>query len=171
MTGDELLRPDLRCPDDGHLLRENTAQDIPYWECRHCDGLWFMREAIEMPGRLSLPTKRRKPMVAADRRSCPVCWLELKELDVDDHVIDECPKCGGVWLDPAEFRAVRRRSARARVRRALPSLRGPRSRVGRLMQRLVDIFGLVMIEENPTIALEDPDPKSYIPKARPRRKR
>ena len=38
---------DLRCPDDGHLLQANEKGPVPFAACRHCEGLWFTREAIE----------------------------------------------------------------------------------------------------------------------------
>ncbi|ACB39465.1 zf-TFIIB domain-containing protein [Pyrobaculum neutrophilum] len=34
---------------------------------------------------------------------CPVCGVELKPRVVYGIEIDQCPKCGGVWLDGGEL--------------------------------------------------------------------
>ncbi len=40
-------------------------------------------------------------------RTCPGgCETKLVEEDFRDLVIDRCPTCGGVWLDPGELEKV-----------------------------------------------------------------
>ena len=40
-------------------------------------------------------------------RTCPGgCETKLVEEDFRDIVIDRCPTCGGVWLDPGELEKV-----------------------------------------------------------------
>ena len=169
MNDDELTSLELRCPDDGHVLRMNTEQDVHYAECRHCDGIWLPGESIAKPGRLSLPSRRRKPFVATLERNCPRCWVRLEELHVEEHLIDECPKCHGVWLDPGEYRAVRRRATAIRIGNERPSLRKPRSRAAKILNRILDIVGFLFVEEKePFGEMPEVDPKSFIP--RPRRR-
>lgn len=34
---------------------------------------------------------------------CPICGIELRPRVVYDIEIDQCPRCGGVWLDGGEL--------------------------------------------------------------------
>ena len=116
---------DLRCPDDAHMLHIAIEGRVTFAVCRHCDGVWFSREAIEGPDTVRLPepaNRPRKNKRAADVRRCAQCAVPLDAEDVDGVVIDVCPQCGGVWLDPGEYQAARRRSARisARAHRPVP---------------------------------------------------
>jgi len=53
----------LRCPDDGHLLQANAKGDVRYAMCRHCDGLWFTKEAIGSKKAATLPDRNLGPRV------------------------------------------------------------------------------------------------------------
>jgi Zn-finger nucleic acid-binding protein len=33
---------------------------------------------------------------------CPKCFVEMKSLSLDNVQTDECPKCGGIWVDFVE---------------------------------------------------------------------
>ena len=37
---------------------------------------------------------------------CPKCGATLTTRLIDDVEIDECPSCGGMWLDKGEFEAM-----------------------------------------------------------------
>lgn len=144
---------DLRCPDDGHMLQIESNTPVPFASCRHCDGLWFTREAMESGGRPQLPPPgkpRRSAEPSGTSRTCPQCAVRLDAVPVDDVLIDVCPSCGGIWLDPHEYRAARRRSVKQRIERDLPSLRENRSRIGRFMNRVIDAIGERWIEEDET---------------------
>ena len=86
-----------------------------------CGGIWFdgyelskVDEPAEAAGEglLDVP---RDPSVHVDleaRRLCPSCTdgvvLMRHFTSVERRVtIDECPECGGVWLDPGELRGIR----------------------------------------------------------------
>src|SRR5687767_8741021 len=95
----------LRCPDDGHLLRAIETASVPFASCRHCDGLWFTQDAIDKGGKPALPpVSERQPAKRSTqaKRACPQCSVGMVAENVDDVVIDVCPACGGVWLDPGE---------------------------------------------------------------------
>jgi Zn-finger nucleic acid-binding protein len=38
---------------------------------------------------------------------CPKCWVTMRQDEVDvfgpNIIIDRCPECGGIWLDPGEL--------------------------------------------------------------------
>src|SRR5687767_7218722 len=123
----------LRCPDDGHLLRVSESASVPFASCRHCDGLWFTRETLDKGGKPALPPVSEFPPAKRSKqakRACPQCSVWLNAETVDDVVIDVCLACGGVWLDPGEYQAARRRSVRRRLERDLPSVRQNSSSVG-----------------------------------------
>lgn len=42
---------------------------------------------------------------------CPVCRAALREVVLDDTLIDMCAHCGGVWLDRGELERLRARSS------------------------------------------------------------
>lgn len=118
---------DLRCPDDGHLLQPN--KDAPgFAACRHCDGVWLSRAALENGGKLPFRevSTATAPITARAARTCPQCSAELKMQRIDDVSIDICLRCAGVWLDPGEYRAARKYVTEKRLQRAMPtSMREP----------------------------------------------
>ena len=159
---------DLRCPDDGHVLQANHDLPVPFASCRHCDGLWFTREAMESEERPMLPPMNgplrtsRQPNVT---RACPQCATKMNAEAVGEAVIDVCGSCGGIWLDPGEYRAARSRSVRRRIEREMPSLRQSSSRVGRFLGGVLDAIGEQWIEDDPTTF----DPREVVPRQRKRR--
>jgi uncharacterized protein len=110
------------CPACGHLLSTRVAGDVTVDVCDGgCGGVWFdhwelqkLDEQSESAGE-SLLDVRRDPGVVVDpgeRYHCPKC--------IDDVVlmrhfwsvkravtIDECPECGGVFLDAGELASIR----------------------------------------------------------------
>lgn len=43
--------------------------------------------------------------------NCPVCGVPMIVLELDQIEVDNCSKCGGVWLDPDEMDLLLRGSA------------------------------------------------------------
>ncbi len=43
---------------------------------------------------------------SADARACPRCKLPLEATAVGDAYLDECARCGGMWLDVASFERI-----------------------------------------------------------------
>jgi Zn-finger nucleic acid-binding protein len=155
----------LRCPDDGHLLEAHQGTPVPFASCRHCDGLWFTRDAIDKGEKPVLPPasrQRRTTVSLTTNRACPKCSVKLDPETVDDVVIDVCPSCGGVWLDAGEFQAARRRSVRLRLERDVPSVRQSSSRLARRIGEIIDAIGENLTEEE----LKEFDPRELIPPKR-----
>jgi hypothetical protein len=58
--------------------------------------------------RAKLDAERKKAERAAQSNKCPRDGADLKEQHVENVKIDECPVCGGVWLDKGELEQLRR---------------------------------------------------------------
>lgn len=111
----------MDCPACGHGLSPVTTEGITVDACVDgCGGLWFDRfeltkvdEAREAAGEalLSIP---RKPGHAVDRDrryGCPKCpgvvMMRYHSSARRQVTVDECPTCGGTWLDEGELEAIR----------------------------------------------------------------
>ena len=84
-----------------------------------CGGIWF--DAFEMQkvdqpeeGGMTLLDIARDPSVEVDlevRRDCPKCdgivMLRHPHKNTAEAIIDECPNCGGFWLDAGELEMIR----------------------------------------------------------------
>ena len=86
-----------------------------------CGGIWFgqheLRKTVRHGEAAPEPLARidRDPAVAVDksaRRTCPKCTpvvMQRRFYTVKGQIeIDECPKCGGIWLDAGEMEAIQR---------------------------------------------------------------
>jgi Zn-finger nucleic acid-binding protein len=112
----------MKCPACERDLTTMTAGPITVDVCSGgCGGIWFdhfelqkIDEQSESAGAelLDLP---RDPAVSIDlerRRSCPKCGPDFVMLRHFTSVarkvtIDECPNCGGIFLDPGELAMIR----------------------------------------------------------------
>ncbi len=52
--------------------------------------------------------RERERNLKEDRNSCPRCHVQMKERREGTVVIDQCPKCEGVWLDKGELELLRK---------------------------------------------------------------
>ena len=111
----------MNCPACGNGLQEMTVGDLTVDVCKDgCGGIWFDQlelKKVDEPhesagaGLLDVP---RDPSVAVDnaqRRTCPKCdgvVMMRHFFSVRAKVeVDECPKCGGFWLDQGELASIR----------------------------------------------------------------
>ena len=111
----------MECPACANALTTATFGRITVDACKGgCGGIWFDRyelmrvdETDESVGEGLLEIER-DPNLAVDlskRLSCPRCpevvmmrhFFSVKR----QVVVDECPNCGGHWLDPGELRTIR----------------------------------------------------------------
>lgn len=111
----------MQCPACDNALRPITVGTLTVDACDGgCGGLWFdafelkkVDETHESAGE-DLLNLRRDPSVQVDhdqRRSCPKCpsivmmrhYTSPKKLVL----VDQCPGCGGYWLDAGELAALR----------------------------------------------------------------
>lgn len=112
----------MKCPVCEHDLTEIGAESIKVDACKNgCGGIWFdhfeldkVDEEHEEDGEKLLDIET-DPSITVDhekRRSCPVCGdvIMMRHFySVKRQVqVDECPKCGGYWLDVGELATLRR---------------------------------------------------------------
>ncbi|MBN2138454.1 MAG: zf-TFIIB domain-containing protein [Sedimentisphaerales bacterium] len=111
----------MECPACGNGMEEITVGDVKVDVCRGgCGGVWFDQfelkkfdEPHESAGQELLNVDRDES-VTVDRTkqlTCPRCG-DFKMLrhffSVKREVeVDECPNCGGYWLDAGELRQIR----------------------------------------------------------------
>lgn len=111
----------MRCPVCGNGLTEMTAGGITVDACAGgCGGIWFDRyelmrvdESHESAGEMLLHIER-DPNLSIDRTRrlrCPRgddAVMARHFFSAKRRVtVDECPECGGHWLDPGELATIR----------------------------------------------------------------
>lgn len=92
------------------MLSDKTTQmDI----CPDCKGGWF--DGQELAAVLSCALEELDVPSDAEHTSCvcPKCFVPLARLDYPETSVevDVCDRCGGIWLDSGEFKAINRQRA------------------------------------------------------------
>jgi len=122
----------MQCPACGRALTQRTVADVTVDVCDGgCGGIWFdnwelrkLDDREEAAGEALLDV-RRDHAVTVDHDAdwgCPRCghpamtrhfYSPRREVE-----IDECPRCGGVWLDAGELATIRAQYASEAARDA-----------------------------------------------------
>jgi Zn-finger nucleic acid-binding protein len=126
----------MKCPACFNNLTQMQVGKLVVDVCQDgCGGIWFdafelqqVDEENERAGEPLLGIRRAERIVVdpARKRECPRC----SEIKLHRHFfsakrrveIDECPNCGGYWLDAGELaqvRAEKAESAKANVAREM----------------------------------------------------
>lgn len=112
----------MKCPACTGALKEMQQAGLTVDICdQNCGGIWFdnfelkkVDEAHESLGEplLNISPHVRVPVDHDRKRLCPRCpdqTLFRHYFTVRQEVeIDDCPSCGGVWLDVGELAAIRK---------------------------------------------------------------
>jgi Zn-finger nucleic acid-binding protein len=110
----------MKCPACDRKLTQLQVGDVTLDVCRGgCGGIWFdwfelkkMDEPFEQVGEaLDIERDDSVQVNPEQRRHCPHCgdvvmmrhFFSVKR----DIEVDECPKCGGFWLDYGELAHIR----------------------------------------------------------------
>jgi len=101
-------------------MTEIAAGDVKVQACKGgCGGLWFdewtlgkvdQREQSAGESLLNIPQNASLKVDQSQRRKCPrdsVVMMRHFWSVKRDVVVDECPKCEGIFLDPGELAAIR----------------------------------------------------------------
>lgn len=110
----------MKCPACNKDLEVTMVEDLAVDVCRNgCGGTWFdwfeldkVDEKHETAGEV-LEKIERDDAVEVDhekRRTCPRDGMVMMRhfFSAKQRVeVDECPKCGGIWLDYGELTAIR----------------------------------------------------------------
>jgi len=101
-------------------MTEIAAGDVKVQACKGgCGGLWFDEWTlgkVDQPDQsageslLNIPQNESLKVDQSQRRKCPrdsVVMMRHFWSVKRDVVVDECPKCEGIFLDPGELAAIR----------------------------------------------------------------
>ena len=116
----------MKCPACKSPLREKGAGDMTLDLCYGgCGGIWFDAtelERVSARAATALHTIWQIPVSnvkLTDPRPCPRCPEQMLDRkwfsDAKKVEIDQCPKCGGVWLDAGEFTLIHKEIQGAKV--------------------------------------------------------
>lgn len=112
----------MQCPVCANQLQQMTVGDVTVDVCKGgCGGIWFdnlelkkFDEPCESAGEALLDVERN-PNLTVDhekRLNCPKCddvVMMRHFFSVKKQVtVDECPSCGGFWLDAGELTHIRK---------------------------------------------------------------
>jgi uncharacterized protein len=111
----------MQCPACHNELDPKEAGGVTVYVCdKGCGGIWFswmelqrFDEPKEAAGEALLDIPRVSGVtVDPGPLHCPECKdsIQLKRHFFSvkrDVTVDECPECGGYWLDPGELRTIR----------------------------------------------------------------
>jgi Zn-finger nucleic acid-binding protein len=111
----------MECPVCANAMTTRTNGGITVDVCDGgCGGIWLDRyelmrvdESSESAGEGLLEVERDEGLDVdlSQRLDCPKCrdMVMLRHFFSDKRkvVVDECPNCGGHWLDPGELRNIR----------------------------------------------------------------
>ncbi len=111
----------MRCPVCANELSKKTVGEITVDVCEGgCGGIWFDRyelmkvdESHESAGAELLDVERAADLIVdrGKRLSCPrspdVVMMRHFSSVKRRVTVDECPDCGGYWLDVGELAAIR----------------------------------------------------------------
>ena len=121
------------CPACSRELTTMTAGPISVDACAGgCAGIWFdhfelvkVDEQSESAGTalLEIPRDASLSIDLSRRRTCPKCGPELEMMRHFESIarkiaLDECPECGGIWLDAGELNVIRSEFPSAEARHA-----------------------------------------------------
>ncbi|NIQ03680.1 MAG: zf-TFIIB domain-containing protein, partial [Nitrospinaceae bacterium] len=111
----------MKCPACDNRLSQREAGGVTVDVCKEgCGGIWFdnyefekFDEPHESEGETLLNVTKVNgfQVDTTARRNCPKCpgiVMARHFVSVKRHVeIDECPGCGGIWLDAGELHQIR----------------------------------------------------------------
>lgn len=140
----------MKCPRCPRELESLCVGGVDVDVCRHgCGGIWFDHWEIQ---RFDDPEDVADQLLAGievdlsldvdltRRVSCPRCddtVLMRRPYSKEIHVfIDECPSCGGIWLDYGELFAIRE-GLRAAGEAPASSSSSSRSEAAEVLRRIV----------------------------------
>lgn len=107
----------MKCPACKGPLREKSAGGMTLDTCYGgCGGIWFdptELDRVDARAATTLHTVWQDPnkkVTLTEPRFCPRCPDQILDRrwfsETKDVEIDQCPQCGGLWLDAGEFSRI-----------------------------------------------------------------
>lgn len=106
----------ISCPIDKTPLTRISLQNIFIDYCELCYGIWLdfgelenlLQKELDRTNVFKKILNKKPKDNLKDFLLCPVCKLKLvKHKDFASNTISEnCPVCGGIWLDSGEFAKI-----------------------------------------------------------------
>lgn len=109
----------MKCPDCKGELSEVDCKGIMINECVKCKGKWFDRGELRRAKDRADEDLRwldfdpfgddaRQLSKPSEGKICPKCSGMMLSLEYMDSkvVIDKCPNCRGIWLEPGELTKI-----------------------------------------------------------------
>ncbi|MBV1931994.1 MAG: zf-TFIIB domain-containing protein [Porticoccaceae bacterium] len=103
----------MKCPSCSKKLKKTNASGVDTLTCTQCDGLWVSHDsmaALFNAEKLELDLHdliRKAPNKYLSKRNCVSCPDQiLKIIDSGGVEIDACEKCGGIYFDENEIKAM-----------------------------------------------------------------
>jgi len=111
----------MKCPACENQLQQMTVADVTVDVCKGgCGGIWFdnfelkkFDEPNESAGEALLDIELNKTVAVnhSKKLKCPKCddIVMMRHFFSVKHEVevDECPGCGGIWLDAGELKHMR----------------------------------------------------------------
>ena len=144
---------DMLCPREGTELKTVKRSDVELEECSACGGVFLdrgelesLQSAVEKAGGAALgaPTDTVSEGFSAAHNEelppidCVKCTIQMERRRYgfgSQTVIDECPNCGGLWLDGGELEALQKLYATSNAENPIPiwwrlyaMVRGPKAK-------------------------------------------
>ncbi len=100
----------VTCPKCSHQMEEMKFAGIDLDSCPFCMGCWLDAEEVSQMTRSRGNAKLKVELTSPKQGelNCPRC-RPAQAMNVGPHVdiptlqLDQCSKCGGVWLDRGEL--------------------------------------------------------------------
>jgi len=105
----------MNCPKcQKEPLKRVDEDGIELDYCQKCGGIWF--DENELDAVLGKHKKVSFDKIKNDSTAmttdyqiamCPVCSVAMKKAPEGGIMLDQCPKCNGIWLDGGEYNRLR----------------------------------------------------------------
>ena len=145
----------MQCPACGNELLPETLNNTTYHICDGaCGGVWFERLEIEKCDEtatcsgegLAIKKGACPSLNQSKRYTCPSCEniiMRRRYLDaIEDVLTDECPSCGGFWLNGDDLEEMHSQMDTPCLKTAEEMEPGERHAQAREMQLIAACHGL-----------------------------
>lgn len=105
-----------RCPVCKIVCEQIKYEGVPIYNCGSCGGHWLSQARLDVivhRREYQMPEEVQKKIIEIAKHSnttrkllCLSCAREMRKIHFkhwSDIMLDQCPKCGGIWFDQCEL--------------------------------------------------------------------